>query len=46
MSMAQDETMQEYLADIFLGNRSMPTPDEIATFIEHAIQGGGEANDE
>ncbi|MFH1067280.1 MAG: hypothetical protein V1746_05210 [bacterium] len=37
--LANDETIQEFLADVFLGKRSLPTPDEIAAFIERAVQG-------
>lgn len=39
LEMSQDEIMQEYMADIFLGNRHLPSPDDIAEFIEKAIQG-------
>lgn len=37
--LANDEIIQEFLADIFLGKRTLPTPDEIASFIEKAVQG-------
>lgn len=43
--LAHDSTMQEYLADIFIGKRSMPTPEEISNFIEQAIQGKVEDED-
>ncbi|MFZ5805830.1 MAG: hypothetical protein ACOY3I_01290 [Verrucomicrobiota bacterium] len=42
LELAHDETMQEYLADIFIGNRTVPTPEEIANFIEQAIEGKSE----
>lgn len=48
LEIAHDDTMQEYLGDIFLGKRTVPTPNEIANFIEQAIEGGssGKSDDE
>jgi hypothetical protein len=40
MDLSQDAIVQEYLADVFLGNRQMPTPEEVAQFIEKALQQG------
>lgn len=40
--LAQDEIIQEYLADVFIGKQDVPTPDDIAAFIERAVSGGEE----
>jgi|GEM_PF-3983567 len=40
LELAGDETIQEFLAEVFMGKREIPSPDQIAEFIEKAIQGG------
>jgi hypothetical protein len=41
LDLSQDAVVQEYLADVFIGKRNIPTPGEIAQFIEKALQQGG-----
>jgi hypothetical protein len=45
LELSQDQLVQEYLADVFLGKQSMPSPDEIATFIEKAMSGNAPVED-